>query len=387
MLPRTQDGPDPVSVHRSAPLPDLVVVTGATERREPIDTEVSLGREPGNTVALDDGYLSRHHCKVARRGKRISIVDLRSYNGTFVNGQKIHEECFLGPGDVVKIGRTTLFVDWKDGAADSQGFRVQLPDNKPHDAVVQVMKSSSPDVPLAYRDATLAAEAVARGPRTPSVEESRDPLAQTLKSRRELQDKKTPVPPPALEESAVARSGSQSSSSRSKSGLSREREGVRLIAQISRVLPSVDDEGEFLDLVLAKVLEVIPAERGLVMRLDPSRKGLYVASVKNAVPGRDDQAARRLGISHTIAKKVIRERVSVLVDDVKLDPRFKAASSLHDLDVRSVLAVPIWLGEEHVTGLIYLDHLLEGYMFTESDRELLHAVANLVALVLARGKS
>ena len=117
--------------------PDLVVVlpTG-TERREPIKFEVSLGREPGNTLAVDDGYLSRRHCKVIRRADRVSVVDLNSYNGTFVNGQRIHEECFLMPGDVVRIGRTTLYVDWKDGdQSGPEGLKVHAPDQRPKEGV------------------------------------------------------------------------------------------------------------------------------------------------------------------------------------------------------------------------------------------------------------
>src|SRR5579872_4964425 len=108
--------------------PDLVVVlpTG-NERRESIQHEVSLGREPGNTLAVDDGYLSRRHCKVVRRADRISVGDLNSYNGTVVNGQRIHEEFFLMPGDVVRIGRTTLYVDWKE-TNDGEGLKVHAPD-------------------------------------------------------------------------------------------------------------------------------------------------------------------------------------------------------------------------------------------------------------------
>lgn len=361
--------------------PDLVVVTGTTERREPIVEEITLGREPGNTVVLEDGYLSRRHCKVLRRGDRVAVQDLKSYNGTYVNGQKIHEECFLGPGDVVKIGRVTLYVDWKDGA-DSGALKVHAPDQRPPDMVAPVVKASAPAVPPVYREATRAAAQVARGPRTAPDADSLSDVERTkqLQARRELQEKKTPVPPPRLEESAAARGPNKPAAP----GISRDREGLRLIAQLSRVLPSVDDESEFLDLVLTRLLEVVPAERGLVLRLDPSRKGLYVASCKNALPGRTDQEARKLGISHTIARKVIRERVSVVVDDAKLDARFKGSSSIHDLDVRSLLAAPIWLGEDQVSGLVYLDHLMHAYMFTEADRELLHAVANLIALALAR---
>ena len=41
------------------------------------------------------------------------------------------------------------------------------------------------------------------------------------------------------------------------------------------------------------------------------------------------------------------------------------------------------LGEQ-VSGLIYLDHLMHAYMFTEADRELVVAVANLMALGLQK---
>jgi len=159
--------------------------------------------------------------------------------------------------------------------------------------------------------------------------------------------------------------------------------GLRVIAQLARVMHSTDDLEELLAFAIGRILEVVPAERGLVMRLDPQRRGLYIEACKNAIPGRDDNAARRLGISHTIAKKVIRDRVSVLVNDAVLDERFCDASSVQELQVRSILCTPIWHGEK-VAGLIYLDHLMHAYAFTEADREFLVAVANLIALRLTR---
>src|SRR5579883_751465 len=361
--------------------PDLVVVlpTG-NERREPIHHEVSLGREPGNTLAVDDGYLSRRHCKVVRRADRVSVLDLNSYNGTFVNGQRIHEECFLMPGDVVRIGRTTIYVDWKEANTD-ESLKVHAPDQAPKPGVLPIERAKSTSISPIYKDLTATAKPPVPPAFMPPQTGTRtaDPDERTMNMPRRS-EKKTPVPRLAIEESAVARSQSESSGGGRKpaSTVSRDREGLRIIAQITRVLPSVEDEAEFCDYCLGKILEVVHAERGLLMRLDPSRKGLYPASVRNALPGRDDKAARRLGVSHTVCKKVIRERVSILVDDAKIDPRFKEASSIQDLEVRSILVAPIWLGEE-VSGLVYLDHLMHAYMFTEADRELVVAVANLIA--------
>ncbi len=379
--------------------PDLVVVlpTG-TERREPIKFEVSLGREPGNTLAVDDGYLSRRHCKVIRRSDRVSVVDLNSYNGTFVNGQRIHEECFLMPGDVVRIGRTTLYVDWKDGdQSGPEGLKVHAPDQKPKEGVEPIVRAKSTSISPIYRDMAVGVPAPVPLPPTVSTRTDDERTMHWPKSqpstqsqgRSDLRSKRTPVPLPSIEESAVARAEKEGSGSsgggprKPGSTSSRDRDGLKAIAQISRVLSNVEDEAEFMDFCLGKILEVVHAERGVLMRLDPSRKGLYPASVRNALPGRDDKQARRLGVSHTVCKKVIRERVSILVDDAKIDPRFKEASSIQDLEVRSILCAPIWLGEE-VSGLVYLDHLMHAYMFTEADRELLVAVANLIALGLQK---
>ena len=386
-------------------IPDLVVVlpTG-TERRETILHEVSLGREPGNTLTVDDGYLSRRHCKVTRRADRISVLDLNSYNGTFVNGQRIHEECFLMPGDVVRIGRTTLYVDWKDGSeTGAESVKVHAPDQKPKDGVEPIIRTKQTTISPVYKEVAVVAQNQPPSvPHTSTKADSLDertlqiprrnqpsPEPATPPTRGDPRSRKTPVPLPSIEESAIARSQHENSGSGGRkpgSTMSRDREGLRIIAQISRVLPSVDDEAEFCDYSLGKILEVVHAERGILMRLDPSRKGLYPASVRNALPGRDDKAARRLGVSHTVCKKVIRERVSILVDDAKIDPRFKEASSIQDLEVRSILCCPIWLGEE-VSGLVYLDHLMHAYMFTEADRELVVAVANLIALGLQKNRS
>lgn len=368
--------------------PELVVVTeDGRERREALGGEISLGREPTNTVVVDDSYLSRRHCRLLARGERISIADLKSYNGTFVNGQKIHEECFLMPGDVIRIGRTRLFIDWGEPdeassalARGAEPLRVHAPDLRPKEGVKPSFRAKPATQARAYKDIDLN-ELIAQA------------SAVTKTSDLDPRESKTPIPRDATpESSAIARASGSAvqkkpgAPSPSSSAASRDREGLRIIAQIARVLPSVDDEGEFIEYTLTKILEVIPAERGVIMRLDPSRKGLYAECVKNALPGRTDQEARRLGISHTIAKKVVRERVSVLVDDAALDDRFKDASSIQELQVRSVLCAPIWV-QDTVAGLIYLDHLMHAYAFTEADRELLVAVANLLALGLGKKKA
>jgi len=68
---------------------------------------VTFGRAPGNGFVVKDATVSRQHAKVFERDERHFIADLNSSHGTFVNGLKVTLHS-LTPGDVVKLGGTTL---------------------------------------------------------------------------------------------------------------------------------------------------------------------------------------------------------------------------------------------------------------------------------------
>lgn len=358
--------------------PTLVVVQeqGAPQR-VPITSTLVIGRDPANAVTLEDGFLSRRHCAVAPRDGRVIVRDLDSYNGTYVNGQRIHEECYLLPGDVLKVGRTRLFIDYGDVVSQTSSLKIYSPNLAPQRGVEPVLGAKPPQLTRSYRRVSSELP-----PLDPAAEASSSiGPATRAQARRISPDDKTPIPPAAVEESAIARSGASGSGI----GQERGRDGLRVLAQITRVLSNVTDVHELLDYVLGRVLSVIPAERGLIMRLSPDRRSLYPECARSALPTRSHVEALRQGISHTIARKVVRERVSILVNDAVIDQRFMHASSIQDLQVRSALCAPLWLGEE-VSGLIYLDHLLHAYAFTESDRDLLVAAANVAALGLERAR-
>lgn len=69
---------------------------------------ISIGRDAGNTVILNNNYVSRRHAQlIVSDNGQISIKDLGSSNGTFVNGNKI-KEAYLLSGDQVKCADTLL---------------------------------------------------------------------------------------------------------------------------------------------------------------------------------------------------------------------------------------------------------------------------------------
>ena len=85
--------------------PKLVVINGAlkgTTFSLNVD-EVSIGRESANVVSLMHASVSRRHCVIKREGDEFRILDLESYNGTFVNGIPIKDQK-LAHSDQIRIG-------------------------------------------------------------------------------------------------------------------------------------------------------------------------------------------------------------------------------------------------------------------------------------------
>jgi len=66
--------------------------------------EVTVGRVRGNDIVLPKGNVSKHHCKLFVRGGEILVEDLRSTNGTYVNGRKIVEPTPVVLSDKVFVG-------------------------------------------------------------------------------------------------------------------------------------------------------------------------------------------------------------------------------------------------------------------------------------------
>src|SRR5436309_4044272 len=78
---------------------------GRTFRELP--TPVSIGREEGNLLRLNDERVSRFHAKVQFDNGEMILTDLESTNGTRVNGSVVQIRR-LKPGDRVGVGRSLL---------------------------------------------------------------------------------------------------------------------------------------------------------------------------------------------------------------------------------------------------------------------------------------
>lgn len=151
-------------------MPTVVVKAGREAgHRVELGVEVAIGRQDADLV-LQDPEVSRRHAVLRRSGETVVIEDLGSTNGTFVNGERIRGHVTVGPGDEIRVGRTTLEIelDWR---ADDT---IVSPPLRP-DQIRSDHARPSRDPRTDYEDATqpLPARVLEGGPRPARSNRSR----------------------------------------------------------------------------------------------------------------------------------------------------------------------------------------------------------------------
>jgi pSer/pThr/pTyr-binding forkhead associated (FHA) protein len=69
----------------------------------------TVGRAPRADFIVDAALVSRLHCRITAADDNLEVVDLKSTNGTFVNGKRVHK-AQLADGDKLRVGRVELVV-------------------------------------------------------------------------------------------------------------------------------------------------------------------------------------------------------------------------------------------------------------------------------------
>lgn len=99
----------------SEPSPRCLVVMldgEIVERQELVPGRLLIGRSPQSGLRLDSRYVSRHHAALVVTPESVVVVDLRSTNGTLVNGQVTASQQ-LEHGDLLAIGNFRLRYDFR----------------------------------------------------------------------------------------------------------------------------------------------------------------------------------------------------------------------------------------------------------------------------------
>ena len=70
----------------------------------------TVGRAPRADFIVDAALVSRLHCRLTAGDEHVEVVDLKSTNGTYVNGRRVSKGQ-LASGDKLRVGRIELKVD------------------------------------------------------------------------------------------------------------------------------------------------------------------------------------------------------------------------------------------------------------------------------------
>ncbi len=130
-------------------MPRLIVMRtpGITEQVVPRAPDMKIGRALANDLVLDSGRVSRFHAVLTLDGAIVSITDLGSRNGTYVNGARVRAR-ILVDGDSISIGACQMrFLARDDAFTDSEALRLMDVDGLLADQRRWVGASGTPVAP------------------------------------------------------------------------------------------------------------------------------------------------------------------------------------------------------------------------------------------------
>jgi serine phosphatase RsbU (regulator of sigma subunit)/pSer/pThr/pTyr-binding forkhead associated (FHA) protein len=136
---------------------------------------------------------------------------------------------------------------------------------------------------------------------------------------------------------------------------------------------------ELFELILNLIFEAVPAERGAILLLEGTPPQPVIKA------SRSREGAPIAKVSRSITRKVIQDRVVLILSNVLENASFRAQDSILSTGIRSAVCVPLLFtpGEgkpDEVIGLVYLDTLRTIHSFEKDDVEVLTALANVAAV-------
>lgn len=100
--------------------PHLIILYPQTQFKQiPLEKgTVILGRGQDANIKLEDELVSRKHCSITFDGKNVTVTDLGSTNGTFVDGSPI-QQVILESDNRLQLGKMVLKVEFKDRSEEA----------------------------------------------------------------------------------------------------------------------------------------------------------------------------------------------------------------------------------------------------------------------------
>jgi adenylate cyclase len=344
--------------------------TGAANRVHLDEGETLIGRATNCQIVINVASVSRQHSRVRVVGSLCLLSDAGSTYGTVLNGTPLKGEAQLRSGDSFQCGAVVFTVE--------QMARTEQILTDDH----QLLQDGG-SLMVRIDDAELRA---LKGPKTASHQSAG--TAPGPSPPTPPMGTPSPPPPAPIIRPAERRKGSERRKEQvafagpdRRSGRERRRlRFLRLLSEISKTLVDVLPLPQVLSRVVDLVFEVVPAERTFLLLRD-SPDAAITARVQRARDGSTPEAT----LSRTIITKVMRERVAMLADDARYDPRLDGAGSIQAMvNIRSFMCAPLW-NRNDVIGVLYADNP-KSKRFLPDDLDVFAALANYAAVAIEQAR-
>jgi signal transduction histidine kinase/putative methionine-R-sulfoxide reductase with GAF domain len=166
-----------------------------------------------------------------------------------------------------------------------------------------------------------------------------------------------------------------------EAALRREQKKVALVQEVSRALSEAGDLDALLTLIMAKVTELMDADRSTLYLLTEDGRWLWSKVVQG-----DERVEIRLEVGEGVAGWVAETREIVNIPDAYADQRFQPAVDLKSgYRTRSILSVPMLGALGGLVGVLQVLNKSDG-PFTQPDEELLMALASQAAIAIENAR-
>jgi len=184
----------------------LIQEKGGEQRRMVFNKpEVTIGRVQGNDIVLPKGNVSKRHARIVLKDGKFIIVDLKSTNGTYVNGRKITSPLVVKDADKIYIGDFIVGVDEAASAESDNsseptttppGERAPAPADvrPPRPTEAQPMPPSSLPMTVGNNEERMAQPVPAPAPRAAPPRPAPGPTREPPPPREPLPPREPPPP-------------------------------------------------------------------------------------------------------------------------------------------------------------------------------------------------
>jgi Nif-specific regulatory protein len=257
----------------------------------------TMGRANTNRIVVKDELCSREHAEVYCADKRWFLHDLKSLNGTRLNGEPVTKDKKLVPGDLVQLGHTELlFVEHLGELPERAGADEPVGESVSIKKRLGQTRFLTPDAPLS----------------PPGESEN---IESTIPAR------------------APVRS------------LSRD---LSLLYRLALDMASAGSYEDLTRVVLDGLLEAVPAEVGAILSMSEDRE-LSMTAYRHRDPSIRDYSP----VSEFVTNEVVASKEAILAEDVSRDRYLRQRESIQRLAVTSLICAPILFGGK-ILGLIHL---------------------------------